>query len=181
MTAADRPPLTPHAQKLIDEGRIKHDDDVPSYVAKIPILRSFSIVFGSSHVSATMAGLFFLTTPKSQGRNTGPSVVYSGESSHYFGYQAQSNYYGFLTSGQHPKGDFMRLQTCSVIDDMSSYIPTFTAKRYQYSKRYGPFNKADVLVKWFNSAMAPTQDIVVVIDPDNWIIKDIWPNLNLET
>ena len=90
-------------------------------------------------------------------------------------YQDQSNYYGFLTSAQHPKARFSRLLTSSARDDISEYIPTFRAKRYQYSKRYGPTNKADVLLKWYNSADKPKEEVIVIIDPDNWIIKDLSP------
>ena len=44
------------------------------------------------------------------------------------------------------------------------------------TQRYGPTNKADSLVKWFNSPLnQPKEEIIVVIDPDNWIIKDISP------
>lgn len=71
-------------------------------------------------------------------------IVYSCESSEYCAFQAQANYYGFLTSGQHPYGTQLRLQTCSEIDDMSAYIPTFTAPRHPYSRRYAPINKAGI-------------------------------------
>jgi len=102
-------------------------------------------------------------------------IVYSCESSEYCGFQAQTNYYGFLSSGQHPtKASFLRLLTAGEPDDMASYIPTFTAPRNAESRRYSPYNKADVLVKWFQSPPnLPEQEIVVVIDPDNWIIRDI--------
>ena len=102
-------------------------------------------------------------------------VTYSCESSEYCAFQAQANYYGFLTSGQHPtKAGFLRLLTAEEPDDMASYVPTFTAPRNLYSRRYSPYNKADVLVKWFESEPnRPEQDIIVVIDPDNWIIRDI--------
>lgn len=29
------------------------------------------------------------------------------------------------------------------------------------------------MVKWFQSANKPTADIIVIIDPDNWIMRDI--------
>ena len=102
-------------------------------------------------------------------------IVYSCESSEYCGFQAQANFYGFLTSAQHPtKSASLRLLTAGEPDDLAEYIPTFTAPRNLYSRRYSPFNKADVLVKWFESpANLPDQEIIVVIDPDNWIIRDI--------
>ncbi|ETO36150.1 hypothetical protein RFI_00912, partial [Reticulomyxa filosa] len=102
--------------------------------------------------------------------------VYSGESSEYMGYQAQANYYGFLTSAQHPNARFQRLLTARTQDDLAEYIPTFQAKRYPYSKRYGPVNKADSILKLFqSSANQPSEQVIVIIDPDNWILKDISP------
>ena len=102
-------------------------------------------------------------------------ITYSCESSEYCAFQAQANYYGYLTSGQHPtKSGFLRLLTSSEPDDLSLYVPTFTAPRNLYSRRYSPYNKADVMVKWFQSKPnIPDYDIIVVIDPDNWIIRDI--------
>jgi len=100
-------------------------------------------------------------------------VIYSCESSEYFGYQTQANYYGFLTSGQHPNARFSRILTSSETDDIASYVPTYTYKRDPYSRRYGPLNKADGLKKWMESVNAPNDEIVVVIDPDNWILQDI--------
>ena len=108
-------------------------------------------------------------------------IVYSCESSRYFGYQTQSNYYGFLTSKQHKNAHFLRLLTSSKIDDMASYIPTFTMKRHPYSRRYQPLNKGDSLLKWYQSPLFDTYltgdgydiQVIAVIDPDNWIIRDV--------
>ena len=105
-------------------------------------------------------------------------IVYSCESSEYCGFQAQANYYGYLSSGQHPtKSGSLRLLTAGEPDDLAEYIPTFTAPRNALSRRYSPYNKADVLAKWFQSAETPLNnpnaEIIVVIDPDNWIIRDI--------
>ena len=106
-------------------------------------------------------------------------IIYSCESSRYFGYQTQSNYYGFLTSKQHKNGHFLRLLTSSKIDDMASYIPTYTIKRHPYSRRYQPLNKGDSLFKWYESPLIDSYfeenkiEIISVIDPDNWIIRDI--------
>ena len=58
----------------------------------------------------------------------------SGESSTYFGYQAQSSYYSFLESGQ-TGGAWARLNTGARGDDMMDTFPTFTAKRHPYSRK----------------------------------------------
>jgi len=99
-------------------------------------------------------------------------VVYSGESSKYMGYQARANYWGFLKSGQ-KNGAHARLVTMHEADDISHHIPSFWAKRHPFSRRYGPFNKPDVLEKWFRGPNAPKEDVVVLIDPDNWLTNDI--------
>ena len=47
-------------------------------------------------------------------------ITYSCESSEYCAFQAQTNYYGYLTSGQHPtKSGFLRLLTSQEPDDMA--------------------------------------------------------------
>merc|ERR1712228_23267 len=74
-------------------------------------------------------------------------IVYSCESSDYCAFQAQTNYYGFLTSGQHPKAGFLRILTAQEPDDLAAYIPTFTAPRNLYSRRYSPYN---MLILWSN-------------------------------
>jgi hypothetical protein len=39
---------------------------------------------------------------------------------------------------------------------------------------YSPYNKPDIIDKWFNSHDAPhPDDTIVVIDPDNWLLKDV--------
>jgi len=101
-------------------------------------------------------------------------VVYSGESSKYMGYQARCNYWGFLKSGQ-TNGAHSRLVTMHEPDDITQYIPSFWAKRHPFSRRYGPFNKPDVLEKWFRGPNAPKEEVVVLIDPDNFLTKDISP------
>jgi len=99
-------------------------------------------------------------------------VVFSCESSEYFGYQVQSNYYGFLNSDQ-KDASWSRLLTAGDRDDLAETFPTFQAKRHPYSRRYGPLNKADVMAKWVASSDAPREDVIVVIDPDNWLLKDV--------
>jgi hypothetical protein len=58
-------------------------------------------------------------------------------------------------------------------DDMMDTFPTYYAKRHPYAWRYGPINKADVLTKWFLSPDAPKEDVIVIIDPDNYVTKDL--------
>eukprot|EP00756_Hemistasia_phaeocysticola_P063564 Hpha_TRINITY_DN7037_c0_g1::TRINITY_DN7037_c0_g1_i1::g.22931::m.22931/K20781/SGT1; peptidyl serine alpha-galactosyltransferase len=106
-------------------------------------------------------------------------VVWSGESSNYFAFQTQSNLYAFETSGQSADGGgWARLMTSSSYDDLAETFPTFSAKRHPYSRRYSPINKGDVLAKWFASVDAPGPDeILVVIDPDNWLLQSLAPHL----
>lgn len=99
-------------------------------------------------------------------------VVYSGESSKYMGYQARANYWGFLKSGQ-TNAAHTRLVTMHEADDLVDFLPTFWGKRHPFSRRYGPLNKPDVLTKWFASPNAPKEEVVVLIDPDNWLTNDI--------
>ena len=102
-------------------------------------------------------------------------IVFSCESSEYFGYQVWANYYGFLTSGQ-SDATWTRLLTGQIRDDLPSVVPglaTFQSKRHHYSRRYSPLNKPDSLTKWFASADSPKEEVIVVIDPDNWLLKDV--------
>jgi len=111
-------------------------------------------------------------------------IVFSAESSEYFGYQLWANLYGFLTSGQ-KGGTWTRLLTAKEPDDLAAFetqdgnrFPTFTAPRHSYAFRYGPLNKPDVITKWYASSDAPTEDVIVVIDPDSWITRDLSPWVN---
>ena len=101
-------------------------------------------------------------------------IVYSAESSDYFGYQTLSNAFAFLNSSQ-TEASWIRLLTCETPDDLAKSYPTFTAPRSSYSKRYGPINKPDVIEKWFASECdAPhPDDNIVVIDPDNFLMRDM--------
>lgn len=101
-------------------------------------------------------------------------IVFSAESSDYFGYQTLSNAYAFMDSSQ-TDASWTRLLTCETPDDLSKSYPTFTAPRSPYSKRYGPINKPDVIEKWFASECdAPhPDDNIVVIDPDNFLMRDM--------
>mmetsp|Transcript_21582 Transcript_21582/g.40307 ORF Transcript_21582/g.40307 Transcript_21582/m.40307 type:complete len:540 (-) Transcript_21582:361-1980(-) len=102
-------------------------------------------------------------------------IIFSCESSEYFGYQVWANYYGYLTSGQ-KSASWTRLLTAGERDDLSDAIPglaTFQAKRSLYSRRYSPINKPDIIAKWYESADRPKEEIVAVIDPDNWLLRDL--------
>ena len=117
---------------------------------------------------------------KGSARSSKPAkarIVFSCESSEYFGYQVWANYYGFLTSGQ-ADATWTRLLTAGVRDDLPAVVPglaTFQSKRHLYSRRYSPLNKPDSLTKWFASADKPKEEVIVVIDPDNWLLKDVSP------
>jgi len=100
-------------------------------------------------------------------------IAYSAESSQYFGYQAYANYYAFLHSEQPEQTGYTRLLTSSEMDDLEARIPTFQAPRIQYSNRYTPINKPDVIDKWMQSSQSPTEEVVVIIDPDNWLLRPL--------
>eukprot|EP00040_Diaphanoeca_grandis_P019606 m.103563 g.103563 ORF g.103563 m.103563 type:complete len:539 (-) comp27508_c0_seq1:65-1681(-) len=104
-------------------------------------------------------------------------IVYSAESSTYFAYQAQSSYWGFKKSKQNG-GGWTRLITSHKMDDLSKTFPTFSAKRHPFSRRYGPINKGDVIAKWYASPDRPTEEVLVVVDPDNWMVRDLSPYVN---
>jgi len=103
------------------------------------------------------------------------NVAFSAESSYYFAYQAMANLYAFETSKQSPNAVLTRLLTSSEPDDFMNRIPTFQEKRDAESLRYSPFNKPDIIAKWFSSDKPPTEEVIVVIDPDNWLVKDLSP------
>mmetsp|Transcript_8079 Transcript_8079/g.11094 ORF Transcript_8079/g.11094 Transcript_8079/m.11094 type:complete len:554 (-) Transcript_8079:168-1829(-) len=100
-------------------------------------------------------------------------IVYSGESSRYMGYQAQANYYGFLASNNDQFGRWTRIMSAGQIDDLAEQFPTFYAKRHPFSRRYGPLNKADGIVKWYASVDRPKSEVIVLIDPDNWMTQSV--------
>ena len=102
-------------------------------------------------------------------------IVYSATSSEYFGYQLLANAYSFLQSNQ-TNAHWMRLLTSRVPDDLSERFPTFAAPTSLYSRHYVPINKPDIIDKWFQSPDAPhPDDTIVIIDPDNWLLKDVNP------
>lgn len=103
------------------------------------------------------------------------NVIFSAESSNYFGYQVLANYYGFHDKTTQTGGVWTRLISARAKDDLSDRFPTYHGRRHYYAWRYGPLNKADVLQKWFDSDAAPQEEVIVVIDPDNWLTQDLRP------
>eukprot|EP00041_Stephanoeca_diplocostata_P008284 m.120912 g.120912 ORF g.120912 m.120912 type:complete len:547 (+) comp17257_c0_seq5:127-1767(+) len=115
-----------------------------------------------------------IETHKPQGAPSKFRVVYSAESSVYFAYQTQASHYSFEQNHQEG-GKWTRLITARVMDDLGDQFPTYVARRHPFSRRYGPINKADVITKWLNSVDAPQEEVIVVIDPDNWFTGSIRP------
>jgi hypothetical protein len=63
-------------------------------------------------------------------------------------------------------------------DDLAAYIPTFVVKRelpLQMSRQYVPINKPHALTKWLQSKDAPKEDIIALVDPDCFFVKDLGP------
>jgi len=113
--------------------------------------------------------------PDARERPAKARIVFSCESSEYFGYQVWANFYGYLRSGQR-SASWTRLLTAGKRDDLPNVVQglaTFQAKRTLYSRRYSPINKPDIISKWFESPDRPQEDVIVVIDPDNWLLQDI--------
>jgi len=101
--------------------------------------------------------------------------VISTESNIYFYYQVLAGMHSWETTGNGRHGRFTRISTMSEPDDITHLVPTFTAPRHVHSWRYRPLNKADALVKWFASPSAPQEDVIVVMDADNWLTQDLSP------
>jgi len=110
-------------------------------------------------------------------------IVFSCESSEYFGYQVWANKLGFLQSQIGNDATWTRLLTCHEPDDIAHDIrfPTFTAQRCSYASRYSPINKPDIITKWYASADAPQEDVIMVIDPDSWLVKSVSSFINRVT
>lgn len=116
-----------------------------------------------------------ITRPKKHIRTeTDYNIVCSAESSTYFGIQVQTGYYSFLTS-QGKDASYTRLLTSSELDDLGEIIPTFYAKRHPYSRQYIAINKVDIISKWYASAQPPQERVIVIIDPDNWLLQSLKP------
>ena len=102
-------------------------------------------------------------------------IIFSTESTEYFRYQVHANALGFLQSNQ-TNTSWTRLLSARQPDDLAGTFPTFTAPKSLYSNRYTPMNKPDIIDKWFQSDQAPhPDDTIVVIDGDNWLLKDVHP------
>lgn len=103
-------------------------------------------------------------------------VVFSAQSSEYFGYQVYANKLAFMQSQKGADCTWTRLLTCQHPDDLSldARFPTFTAPAHPYARRYSPLNKPDVIDKWFQSELdAPREEVIVVIDPDSWLLRPL--------
>lgn len=107
--------------------------------------------------------------------------MYSVESSTYFAYQSYANLYAFEHSNQQqsPPAAYTRLLTSSEEDDLSvangGKIPTFTSPREPFSRSYSPYNKPTSLTAYMESDVSPTEEVIVIIDPDNWLVQNIGP------
>lgn len=109
-------------------------------------------------------------------------VAYSAESSGYFGYQAYAHLHAFQTTGQQtsPRTGYTRLLTAHEDDDLSTSqggaIPTFSFPRDSYSHQYSPFNKPHIVAGWMaDAAWGPKEEVIVLIDPDNWLTMTLAP------
>lgn len=100
-------------------------------------------------------------------------AVISAESSEYYYYQVLAGLTAWYETHNIANGSYTRVLTASWPDDMGTIVPTFTAKRSAFSKRYVPFNKPDGLYKYFHSDSAPQEDVIVIMDADNWVTKDL--------
>lgn len=99
-------------------------------------------------------------------------IIYSAEAGTYMGYQSQTSYFSFLTSNQ-GAATYTRLVTAHKEDDLMDTIPSWFGKRHPFSKRYGPLNKPDVIAKYFDSPARPTEEVIVILDPDNWLVRSV--------
>jgi len=112
-------------------------------------------------------------------------IMYSSESSNYFAYQVYANLLGFERSNQQqePPTGYIRLLTSPSHDDLSSenggVVPTFISPKHSLANRYGPFNKADAIHRYMQSPQRPSEEVMVVIDPDNWLTASVAPIASL--
>ena len=109
-------------------------------------------------------------------------VVYSAESSLYFGFQAYANLHAFQVSGQQqsPRTGYTRLLTAHEDDDLATssggVVPTFSWPRDPFSRRYTPYNKPHAVAAWMaDVARGPKEEVIVIIDPDNWLTASLAP------
>jgi hypothetical protein len=101
-------------------------------------------------------------------------VVFSCDSSMYMAPQVYAMVYSFEKIIPPNTAVMTRLLTASEVDDLTGIVETFQAPRNVRSNSYAPYNKADVLSKWLHFT-DPDADVVVLMDPDNWILKDLAP------
>jgi hypothetical protein len=85
-----------------------------------------------------------------------------------------------VTRGHDNKGRSERLQNNVWHDWVSDNgVPSYFYGRDVLTNRYGPFNKPDVFAKWMASSDAPKEDVIVVLDPDSFLVHDISPEVDL--
>jgi hypothetical protein len=129
-------------------------------------------------------------------------IVHSTESTQYQLWQSLASYHSFTTTGQRPDAMYARLVTLGhhqpgnaigwqpgraeyrkgeVWSDWLSDkgIPSYFYDRDHLTDRYGPFNKPDVFAKWMNSPDAPKKDVLVILDPDSFLVRDLSPEVDL--
>jgi len=132
-------------------------------------------IFGGSHLKFhNLKDGYKSTSSVTKSAAKKYNVVFSAEASAYMGYQSVVNYVAFQNTQSKENGKITRLLTSGEMDDIAEIVPTFQAKRHPFSLRYSPLNKADSLVKWFEYA-SPTDEVIVLIDPDNWLTLDLMP------
>lgn len=176
----------PRSIRVVGEGELRLFDDNGNYIASIvelegtcvpiydwPKFTRGQLTHGAPprRIDPAVQKKFFTGTDLSKPQTR---VVFSCESSIYFGYQTVTSAFAFLQSNQ-TNASWLRLLSAQMPDDLSERLPTFTGPRTLYSKRYSPINKPDIIDKWMNSKQdAPNpEDTIVVIDPDNWLLKDV--------
>lgn len=154
----------PKSMRVVGTGELRLFDADGAYVASIvelegdcvpiyewPAFTRGELQYGSPprRIDPKVQAKFFTGSDPTKPQTR---IVFSCESSLYFGYQAVSNAYGFLTSNQ-TNASWLRLLSAQMPDDMSERLPTFTGHRTLYSKRYSPINKPDIIDKWFNAEL----------------------------
>jgi len=138
--------------------------------------------------------LNLIARPKQEGAKQSYVVVHSTESTQYQMWQSLASYHSFTTSGQRSTAKYARLVTRGhdqggrserLIDGAwkdwlsDKGVPTSFQSRDHLTDRYGPFNKPDVFSKWMSSPEAPKEDVLVILDPDSFMVRDLSPEVDL--
>jgi hypothetical protein len=101
-------------------------------------------------------------------------IVYNVEDKEYFRWQVRAHYHSYIQSKQ-TGGSYMRLLSGDSYDDISEFVPTYLTPKHPSAGAYSPLNKPHSIDMWLNSPNAPVEDVLVIVDPDNWLIKDLSP------